>query len=77
MNKHLAKDVSRETHFRPNEPWITNENYIKLYMLEHLDNIKLSTCQYIVTSIINHSPYMNDIFPYKTSPISFTDNLLM
>ena len=60
MNEHLTKDAPKETLFKPNGPWLTNED-TKPYILEHLDNIKLSRFQCITTSIINYAPYLESI----------------
>ena len=59
MNANLTKDASQET---LDDPWITNEKDTKLYLLEHLDNIKLPRSQYIATSIINYGPYIDNMF---------------
>ena len=53
MNKHL---------FRSDDPWITSEKDTKPYILEHLDNIKLSRSQYIAISIIYHGPCVDVMF---------------
>ena len=61
MNNHLSKGAPQETLCQPDDPWITNEKDIKPYILKHLNNIKLSTSQYIATSIINYGPYMDNL----------------
>ena len=38
---------------------------VKPYILEPLDNIKLSRSQYIATSIINYGPYIDNMFAVK------------
>ena len=53
MNDHLTKDAPQEILFQPDDPWIPTEKDTKPYILENLDNIKLSRSQYIATSIIN------------------------
>ena len=53
MDEHLNKDAPEDTLARLNDPWITNEKDTKPYILEHLDNIKMSRSQYIAISIID------------------------
>ena len=49
MNDHLTKDVLQETLFKPDDPWIENENDMKVYIFKNPDNIKLYRSQYIAT----------------------------
>ena len=42
MNDHLTKDAPQQTLLQPDDPWITNESDVQPYILEPLDNIKLS-----------------------------------
>ena len=62
MNDYITKDAPQETLLHPDDPWITTESDVKLYILEPLDNIKLSRSQYIATSIINYGPYKDSMF---------------
>ena len=52
----------QQTLLQPDDPWITTESDIKPYILETLDDIKLSRSQYPATSIINYGPYIDNIF---------------
>ena len=65
MNSHLTKDEPQGTLFQPNDPWITDEKDIRPYILGLLDNTKLSMSLYIAASIINYSPYINNMFDSK------------
>ena len=62
MNDQLTKDAPHQTLLQPDDPWITPESDVKPYILEPLDNIKLSRWQYIATSTINYGP-INPIDP--------------
>ena len=44
---------------------MTTDLDVKPYILEPLDNIKLSRSQYSATSIINYSPYIDKMFALK------------
>ena len=68
-NDHLTKDEPQETLSKPDDLWISHRKDIKPYILEHLDNVKLSRSQCIATSIINYGSYKENIFTlqmYKT-----------
>ena len=65
MNDHLTKDASQQTLLQPDDPWINAKSDFKPYILEHLDNIKLSRSQYIATSIINYGPYIDNMFAFE------------
>ena len=65
LNDHQTKKKSQQTLLKPDYPWITTELDVKPYTLEHMDNIKLSRSQYIVTSIINYGPYIDNMFALK------------
>ena len=60
MNEYLSKDKSLETLLKPNDLWLINEQ--EPYILKHIDNIRLSSSQYIATSIINDCPYIDNMF---------------
>ena len=62
MDEHLTKDSPQQTLLQSNDPWVTTESDVKPYILELLDNIKLSRSQYIATSIINYGSYIDNMF---------------
>ena len=53
MSDHLTKDAQQKTIFWLRDSCITIEKDAKLYILEHLDHIKLSRSQYIAFSVIS------------------------
>ena len=67
MNKHLTKNVPKETLFKADDPWLTNED-TKPYILDHIENIKLSKSQYIAISIINYGAYRHHVCPWRIHP---------
>ena len=71
MNEPSSADASQETLFRPNDPWITNEKDTKPYILENLDNIKLSGSQSIAKFIINVGPYMDSVLSLENFSYTF------
>ena len=77
MNDHLTKDVPQETMFQLDYPWITNKKDTKLYILEHLDSIKLSRSHYIAISVINYGLYIDNLFALEILAMPSIDSLLM
>ena len=62
LNNQLMKDQSHEILFKPNDYLTTADKDNKPNILEHLNNVKLSSFQYIPTSTIKYSPYIENMF---------------
>ena len=58
--------------FKPNYPWLSphTKRIKKPYILEHLDNIKLSISKYIATSI-NYGSYIDNMFAFEQLDYNF------
>ena len=65
INNHLNKDAPQQTLLQPDDPWIPIKSDVQPYILEPLDNIKLSRSQYNATSIINYGPYIEHVCTKK------------
>ena len=76
MNDYLTKNVPQQTLFQPDDPCIANNKDTKPYILEHLDNIKLSTSQYIATSIFNYGPYVDNTFTLQNAVYTICRHLI-
>ena len=76
LNNQLTKDVPQEALFQPNNPWIWNKKDTNPYILKQLDNIKLSRSQFIATFIINHGPYMGNMFSIENFHHTFVTKFI-
>ena len=54
-------------------PWFQKD--VKPYVLEPLDDIKLSRSQYIATSIMSYGSYINKMFVLKNFTYAFCRQL--
>ena len=75
MNDHLAKDAP-QTIVQPDYPRITMEKETKPYIFEHVDTIKLSRSWYIMTSITNYGPYVDNMFGLENFIHTFCRQIL-
>ena len=76
IHNHLINSAPQENLFQPNDPWITNENDTKTYMLEHLDNTELSkhnTLPHLLLTTVHTTIAL----PLKILPIPSVDDLLI
>ena len=58
-------------HLLTPDPWMTVDTKTKPYIVEQLNNIKLSRSQYIATSIIKYGGYIENLFAMQNSNCKF------
>ena len=61
MSKHLMNDETQWALLKPADPWVTVETKTEPYIVEQLNKIKLSWCQYTATSIIKYGSFIKNI----------------